>query len=155
MNPTSFETSWTEGEKAAFAVLLAATGSESGRSGFLGHNPGIANAWHFNCTQVNNGGEVFYAGDIPSICIPAYAECQFLRRSDCQKWAMRIASKLPVDSEEDDSNLVQFRLSDDGIDEIRPEWMKFQNDEKERLIWKLKLKFELVFSTGGKANSIL
>ncbi len=152
MNPTSFETSWTEAEQAAFQILCAATGTENGKSAHLGRNPGILNAWHFTCGKISDGGEVFYADDLPSLCLPAYAECVFLHRAKCQCWAMRIAAALPV-CNADNTNIAELRIRADGWGEVKETYVQPPNESKELLAWTLRVDFDLVFVTGGKANS--
>lgn len=152
MNPTSFETAWTEAELTAFEKLIAAAGSEKNRDAYLGANPGVINAWHFTCAKIGTGGEVFYADDVPSVCFPAYAEMVSNNRASCQKWAFLLAKALPC-RDEGNSNVVELRIAAGGIGEIVPGIFKPANSDTTMRIWTLRVDFDLVFETGGKANS--
>lgn len=152
MKPTSFETSWTEAENAAFEAICTATGSQAGTSAHLGRNPGVMNAWHCSCGKIGIGGEVFYADDIPTLCIPFYAEAVFTRRAACQAWAMRIAAALPLINQET-NNIIELRIQADGWGEVKPDYVQVANEDKQIPVWRMRLDCDLVFETGGKSNS--
>lgn len=149
-NPTSFETAWTEAERTAFERLLAAAGGVEGRDAFLGRNPGVINAWHCASEPVTNiGEEVLLAFDLPSLGIPYYAECSYLSRARCQEWAMRIIGGMPL-AQDADSNVALFRVN--AIGEIAVVERDVANEPNPVSVWTLRLGFDLVMSTGGKAN---
>lgn len=149
INPISFETSWAEAEGAAFAHLCTATGTESGKGAFLGKNPGVINAWHFAGLPIQTADEALLAADLPSLAAPCYAECRFLRRDACQQWAMRVIGGLPLVNAED-SNIALLRVREIG--EIQPDQYVVANEKDPVTVWTLRITFDLVFATGGKAN---
>lgn len=152
IDPASFETAWTEAERRAFEVLVAAAGGTENRDAFLGRNPGILNAWHFTSLDVTNIGEsVLLARDLPSLGIPYYAECAYLNRNRCQEWAMRVIAGLPLVQDEM-SNIALFRINGiGGIDHIT---VDVPNEKQPVDVWGLRLTFDLVFATGGKQNAV-
>lgn len=152
INPTSFETSWSEAEGAAFAHLCLKTGAEDNKGAFLGKNPGVINAWHFAGLPLKTGEEALLAPDLPSMAIPYYAECQFLKRDACQKWAMRVVGGLPLINEED-SNIALLRVREIG--DIQPDQVEVANEKSPVTVWILRITLDLVFATGGKANMVV
>lgn len=153
IDPVSFETAWTEAERRAYGVLVAAAGSTDGRDAFLGRNPGILNAWHFASLDVTNIGEsVLLARDLPSLGIPYYAECAYLNRDRCQEWAMRVIAGLPLVQDEL-SNIALFRIN--GIGGIENTAVNVKNETQPVDLWGLRLTFDLVFATGGKQNAVM
>lgn len=147
--PDLFETSLTDAENAAFNVLLEATESQANKSGYLGLNPGIVNAWYFEALNSIND-TVFYANDVPSMAVQAKAECSFIRRSDCQKWLMRIVAALPISNHEE-SNIVEFRINNESPITFKD--IQMANENKTIRIWVKEITFDLVFLTGGKASN--
>jgi hypothetical protein len=148
-NPASFETAWTEAEKAAFLHLCQKTGSEENKGAFIGKNPGVVNAWHFSGMPMKTGEEALLAPDLPSMAIPYYAECLFLKRDACQKWAMRIIGGLPLVNAAD-ANIALLRVREIG--EIQPDKIDVANEKDPMTVWALRITLDLVFATGGKAN---
>ena len=151
--PDTFITSWPQAERRAFEKLVEATDSAEGRNAFLGRNPGVVNAWHFESQPINDIGEsVLFSKDIQTMGIPYRAECAFLKREDCQTWMMRIMRALPLINDEE-SNVACFRHRSIGT--ITPGTVTFKNEEKTVSVWSLEIGFDLVFVTGGKANGEL
>jgi len=150
INPVSFETAWSEAERRAYAVLVRCSGSEDNRDAFLGRNPGIVNAWHFESAPLQKAGDnAILVPDINALNIPYRAECVFLKREKCQVWAMRIMGGLPL-TQDDGSNVATLRVS--GIGDIVPDTILYANEKDPVSVWRMDLTFDLVFITGGKGN---
>ena len=149
-NPDTFITSWPQAERRAFEKLIEATDSAEGRNAFLGRNPGVVNAWHFESQPINDIGEsVLFSKDVQTIGIPYRAECAFLKREDCQTWMMKIMRGLPLHDDEE-SNVACFRHRSVGT--IIYSTVEFANEQKSVGVWTLEIGFDLVFITGGKAH---
>jgi len=149
-NPETFEKAWYEAEQRAFEKLVEAAGSEEGRSAFLGRNPGILNAWHFESKPVTDIGEsVLLARDLPSLGVPYRALGVFLKREDCQSWAMRIIKGLPL-IKDNDSNIALFRVNE--LNQIKHSTAEVANEKAAVNVWEMEIGFDLVFATGGKAH---
>lgn len=148
-NPTSFETSWSEAEKAAFAHLCTATGAEAGKGAFVGKNPGVVNAWHFSGLTLDAGDSGLIAPDLHSLAVPCFAECMFSKREACQTWAMRIIGACPLCNAED-TNLALLRVR--TVSEIQDEPVAVANEQAPITVYVLRIVFDLAFATGGKAN---
>jgi hypothetical protein len=153
-NPISFETSWTEAEHRAFGWLVEISGSTEGRSAFLGRNPGIVNAWAFEPQTVTDIGEsVLLAHDLPSLGIPYRAAFASLVRASCQEWAMRVIGGLPL-CRDAQSNVALFRVRSLGEIIYGPAEIAAANERKTVDVWTMEIGFDLVFTTGGKANTV-
>lgn len=152
INPTSFETSWAEAEKAAFAALCIATGTKEGSTAFIGRNPGVINTWYLADLPMTTGEEALLAADLPSLAAPYVAECQFQKREQCHIWKMRMLGGLPIVNAED-SNIALLRVREIG--EIKPDQVQVANEKDPLTVWELRLTLDLVFATGGKANRVV
>jgi len=146
-NPTSFETSWTESEASAFAALCTATGTEANRDAYLGMNPGVLNAWHFEPDVVNN--DTILNPDCPAIYVPCLAVWRGLKRDRCQSWAMKLLGNIG-DADLADTNISNLRIRSIG----QPEYDLVQVANEERKVgqWSITVGIDLVFATGQRAN---
>jgi len=152
-NPETFEMAWSEAERRAFEKLTEAAGSDENRDAFLGRNPGIINAWHFESQPVTDIGEsVLLARDLPTLGVPYRAECVYLKREDCQAWAMRVIKGLPL-IQDVDSNIALFRVN--ALGQITHGTTEVANQQGLVNVWKIEIGFDLVFTTGGKSNSAI
>jgi hypothetical protein len=146
-NPTSFEAAWTEAEASAFAALCMATGTESNRDAYLGRNPGVLNAWHFEPAAVDVS--TILNPDCPSIYVPCIAEWRGLKRDRCQTWAMRLLGNIG-DAALTDTNIANLRVREIGKPAY--ELVDVANEEKKLGVWSIAVAIDLVFSTGNRAN---
>lgn len=148
--PQSFETSWAEAERRAFAWLVASAGSTAGRDAFVGRDPGLVNAWHLRSLPVSATGEnAFSAKDPRTLHIPYEAECVFQKREKCLDWAMRLSGGLPL-CQDSESNVALLRIN--AIGAPRPDDIQLANEKAPVAVWYLTIGLDLVFETGGKAN---
>ena len=146
--PVSYETAWVEAERRAYNVLVGCVRSEDRRDAFLGRNPGIANAWHFESLPLQGkGNEPLLAPDVHAVHLPYRAECVFLKRELCMIWAMRIIGGLPL-IQDVESNVATFRVT--AVGDILSGNMQFANEKATVDVWRLEMNFDLVFITGGK-----
>jgi hypothetical protein len=152
---TSFDVAWTEAERAAFLLLCSTVGAVENKGGFLGRDFGIANSFWFTTGQIggNPGGNIFYCTDFPTMEMPAYAELNHMNRSALQANCMKIIRALPV-LDDANSNIHQFRIAAGGVSPIRFEYSPLANEPKPVPRWICRIDFDIVFTTGGKANSI-
>ena len=150
-NPETFEKAWYEAEQRAFEKLVEAAGSEYGRDAYLGRIPNIVNAWYFESKPVTDIGEsVLLARDLPTLGVPYRAEGIFLKREDCQAWAMRVIKGLPL-IKDNDSNIALFRVN--ALGQVTyGDKVQLANERAPVDAWKMEIGFDLVFATGGKAN---
>jgi hypothetical protein len=153
-NPDSFDTAWTQGELAAFNLLCTATGVESGKGAFIGRDFDIANGFWFASTIGGVNGEVLLNNtDLPNMVARCQAELVFQSRAKVQEAVSAIIRALPVRSLAD-TNIAEFRVSSQGVSDITGQYEDVPKMSKQVLLWRCRVSFELVFSTGGKANSI-
>lgn len=150
INPVSFETAWAEAERRAYEMLVASAGSADGRDAYLGRNPGVANAWHFESVPVQKSGDnALLAPDVHTVYIPYRAECVFLKRERCMGWAMRIIGGLPL-TQDTESNVAAFRVA--SLGDVVPGIIQLANEKSPVDVWRLEMTFDLVFITGGRSN---
>lgn len=150
VEPVSFETAWRDAEKAAFKHLVEVARGREGVSAFLGANPGVVNAWH----MADKGTAVEHTAALlsrnrTSLALGYYAEAIFLGRDSCLTWAMTILGGLSVCDGIPDTNVAGFRLNFVGPIEMLT--ITPPNEAKEVRTWSLRIDFDLVFLTGGRA----
>ena len=134
---------WTEAEAEAFRVLCEATGLVPGTTAFIGeHHADSVNAFYFYNNPVQYGGEVFYAPKPGTVAIKYAAVGQFTSRREAQRWAMRIATALPVHNRR---NVAVFRMDNTGIGALKVETAVLRAERGEQTFYTLPITFDLVF----------
>lgn len=147
--PLSFETSWSEAERAMFKLLVAVTKSEENRDAFLGRNPGVLNAWHLEPANTPYR-DMLHCDDVPTIAMQYMVRGVFLKREQCLELAMRLVAGLPFKNHED-SNIALLRVAE--LDNIEYDAVQPANESKMVGYWTVTIMLDFAFATGGKGNS--
>lgn len=146
----SFETSWTQAERAVFDHLMYATGTVENKSAFLGVNPGIVNAWFLQSEATPElAVPVFSTPDPRVMAIQCEARATFLARDACQRWGMAIAKKLPICTGLGNVNAIKIR----GMSSVDHEWVSVPNEGTQFPTWNISIYFDVVFKTGSKKDA--
>lgn len=140
--PSDPQNAWAEAERLAMAALCEATGMEFGTSAFLGELDDILNSFYFVNEQLNIGGEVLYAPEHPTLCLPYSATGTFDSRDGVLRWAMSIINALPLRRF---GNVCEFRMTRTGIGPVQMASYAFRGETAVRPCYRLRLDFDLVF----------
>jgi hypothetical protein len=149
MKPATYENSWADAEAAIMRRLATATATELNKTAFVGE-PGIVNAWWLEWGAITDTFAPLLVGDLFTMHLPAVITCQFLSRAAAQAWGMRVIAGLPANLSAD-SNVTTLRVRNMGA--LAPELVKIANETKEVRVWVLDITLDVVFETGGRANS--
>ena len=139
--PASPDEAWEAAEKTAIRTLCEITDSRLGKTGFVGANPGVLDAWHINTDSTEHGSSLLCPS--PGVVhLPYYAEGIFGGRTAMQRWACRVIAGLPVKNR---GNIQIFRVAARGLDEPTFESHELAGEAAAAQVWRLRIHLELVF----------
>ena len=143
----TFEESWTEAEKTVYEHLLAATDSRDKENAYLGVLPHMVNVWRLDTGGSGGNEQTTWSPDVVSIHMPADIVGQFTDRDAAQAFAMQVIKALPLTGED---NVQNFRIANGGMPTIEPDAIDAGGESKKFLVYVVTIRFDFVFSTGGR-----
>lgn len=156
-DPTSFERSLEEAERACFDALVTVLGLTAGKNAYIGLSDGNPDCMVFDIGYIQTGDMTAFKGTV--FHFRASADFYSRNRQNLQRFLMRTVSVLPISPDNPDAqerlnggNVVHFRIAPEtqAVSDITTTTVKMGKDGKETPTFTATVSFDVVFVTGAR-----